>query len=85
MFVFAANNTLFSPDTQIETAYWDLTLLPDPPGVTRTADAMMGTLIPLDTTQYDMVSVGEMVVYAVSDSTGIRLRVFDTVSRTWGG
>ncbi len=84
MFVFAINQTAIISNSRIESAYWDLTFLPDAPGVTQTDFFIAGTADTLDRSMVDMLSVNEMVVCAIVVTPDIHVRAFDTISRTWG-
>ena len=85
MFAFAINRDAIPLNSLVEGAYWDLSFLPAAPGVLPlVGTAQIMSSVPIDRDQFDMISVGGIVVFAVSIYPNIVIRPYDISSQTWG-
>lgn len=83
MYEFAINRDEISPESILEGASWDLTLLPDAPGTSPLSSAQIIGAGIIDRSKFDMVSVGDSIIFAVSESPHIEIRRYSVSSDTW--
>ena len=83
MYEFAINRNIIEPDSLLEAAYWDLTLLPAAPGVIPFGSINLNTANTVGGSHFDMVSAGSLIVYAVTVSPAIHIRPYNVSGGYW--